>query len=136
MLIAQDFLETWLSEQGLPAKRFSANALAAMSQFAWPGNVRELQNRVKRAAISAEEGVIEPSHMGLDTKQGEDVTIYTLKEARQRAEVQAINSALLHAEGNVTKAAKLLGVSRPTLYQLMREHHQKSETSKDEAQAS
>ena len=136
VLIAQHFLDTWLSEQGLPAMRFSANALAAISQFDWPGNVRELQNRVKRAAVSAEDSLIETADLGLDAKQAAEATLYTLKEARQRAEAQAINSALLHADGNVTKAAKLLGVSRPTLYQLMREHHQKIEPSKDDVAAS
>ena len=136
VLIAQNFLETWLAEQGLPAKRFSPGALASLSQFDWPGNVRELQNRVKRAAISAEEGVIEAAHLGLDAKQAGETTVYTLKEARQRAEAEAINNALLHADGNVTKAAKLLGVSRPTLYQLMREHHPKLDSSKDSVAAS
>ena len=135
VLIAQHFLETWLGEQGLPAMRFSANALAAISQFDWPGNVRELQNRVKRAAVSAEDSLIETADLGLDAKQAAEATLCTLKEARQRAEAQAINNALLHADGNVTKAAKLLGVSRPTLYQLMREHHQKIEPSKDDVAA-
>lgn len=135
VLIAQHFLDSWLGEQGLPAMRFSANALAAISQFDWPGNVRELQNRVKRAAVSAEDSLIETADLGLDAKQGADVALCTLKEARQRAEAQAINNALLHADGNVTKAAKLLGVSRPTLYQLMREHHQKIEPSKDDVPA-
>ncbi len=135
VLIAQNFLDSWLAEQGLPAMRFSANALAAISQFGWPGNVRELQNRVKRAAVSAEDSLIESADLGLDAKQAAEATLYTLKEARQRAEAQAINNALLHADGNVTKAAKLLGVSRPTLYQLMREHHQKIEPSKDDVAA-
>ena len=135
VLIAQHFLEAWLGEQGLPAMRFSANALAAISQFDWPGNVRELQNRVKRAAVSAEDSLIETADLGLDAKQAADATLCTLKEARQRAEAQAINNALLYADGNVTKAAKLLGVSRPTLYQLMREHHQKIEPSKDDVAA-
>ena len=85
----------------------------------WPGNVRELENRMKRAVIMAEEIRIVPADLDL-ADPGEIPDVLNLVQAREEAERREIPRALSRAEGNVSQAAKLLGVSRPTLYDLMR----------------
>ncbi len=87
----------------------------------WPGNVRELENRMKRAVIMAEEIRIVPIDLDL-ADPGEIPDVLNLVQAREEAERREIPRALSRAEGNVSQAAKLLGVSRPTLYDLMRHH--------------
>lgn len=118
-LIAQRFLESWLAEQRLPKIGLSHQALAAIRQYSWPGNVRELQNRVKRAAVNAD-GVITPED--LELAESPRKTAQTLREARQSAEFNVIQDALSMANGNISETARILGVSRPKLYQLLSEH--------------
>ena len=101
-------------------KGFTPDALAAIRAHPWRGNVRELENRVKRAAVMSEDPVVNAAD--LDLVAPETVFSLDLREARRRAERDAIEMALAHAEGNISKAAKLLGVSRPTLYDLVQEH--------------
>jgi two-component system NtrC family response regulator len=104
------------------AKRgFTPEALAALEGYHWPGNVRELENKVKTALIMAEGPFLTPDDLGLaDAVAGESV--FNLRQARTRAERQAIVGALAIAEGNISKCAELLGVSRPTLYDLMEKY--------------
>jgi two-component system NtrC family response regulator len=101
------------------AKRgFTPEALAALEAYAWPGNVRELENKVKTALIMAEGPLITPEDLGLATAiAGESV--FNLKQVRSRAERHAIASALAVADGNITRTAELLGITRPTLYDLL-----------------
>jgi two-component system NtrC family response regulator len=97
---------------------FTPEALAALESYQWPGNVRELENKVKTALIMADGPLLTPEDLGLmDTVAGESV--FNLRQVRSRAERQAIVSALAVAEGNMSKCAELLGISRPTLYDLM-----------------
>jgi two-component system NtrC family response regulator len=125
VLVSQNFLKTWATDQELPVRGFTPDALAAMTQYDWPGNVRELQSRIKRAAVCAS-GKITADDLGLTADPGSRVP--TLKEARRRAEFEAIQMAINQTDGNISEAARLLGVSRPTLYQLMNDHNFKQAT--------
>ena len=124
-LIAQRFLEDWAETENLGVVRFSAQGLAALTQYDWPGNVRELQSRVKRAALACD-GTIRPRDLELEAGPTESrATVQTLREARRDAEIAAIQAALVETEGKISDAARLLDVSRPTLYQLLRDHNLK-----------
>lgn len=121
-LIAQTFLEHWCQEQNLPPMSFTAEAMAAIAQHSWPGNVRELQSTVKRAALAAD-GAITPVDLGLAPASVQPVR--KLREVRRAAELEALQSALTQAEGNLSETARLLDISRPRLYDLLREHNLK-----------
>ena len=120
VLIAQHFLASWSSEQELPNPGFAPDALAAITQYEWPGNVRELQSRIKRALACAA-GRITAVDLDL-AANGQATALPTLKAARQEAERRVIQQAMTQAEGNISEAARLLDISRPTLYQLLSEH--------------
>ena len=120
-LLAQAFLQRFAADQGKSIRGFSREALAAIGSYSWPGNVRELENRVKRALIMAEGNRVTPEDLDLQAVEG-DAEILNLAKAREEAEKREIPRALSRAEGNITQAAKLLGISRPTLYDLMRQH--------------
>ena len=103
---------------GRPRRGFSEEAIAAMEAYAWPGNVRELENKVKTALIMAEGPMVTAEDLGL--KEAVDGgLLFNLKEVRTHAERQAIQQALAITDRNVSRTAELLGVSRPTLYDLM-----------------
>ena len=102
-------------------KDFSDGAVKAMQAYAWPGNVRELENRVKRAVIMADGRYIEPADLELEAVG--DTRLPTLKECREEAESLAIRRALAVADGQVNRAAELLGVSRPTVYHLVKKYN-------------
>lgn len=99
-------------------KVFSPAALAAIEAYRWPGNVRELENRVKRAIIMADGKSIEPDDLELEPSEAGEFK--TLREVREEAELLAIQQALAASAGNIGKAADLLGVSRPTVYHLLK----------------
>ncbi len=120
-LLAHSFLAKFNQEHSRAVRGFGGEALAAIANHAWPGNVRELENKVKRAVIMADGNRITPSDLDLaDPDEVPDVI--NLTQAREEAERREIPRALSRAEGNISQAAKLLGVSRPTLYDLMRHH--------------
>jgi len=120
-LLAQIFLAKFAKEQGRNIRGFTSEALAAIAAHAWPGNVRELENRMKRAVIMCEGNRVTPRD--LDLAQPDAVPeVLNLAQAREEAERREIPRALSRAEGNITVAAKLLGISRPTLYDLLRQH--------------
>ncbi|HEX7655583.1 MAG TPA: helix-turn-helix domain-containing protein, partial [Sphingomonas sp.] len=96
------------------------DARAAIDAWGWPGNVRELENRIKRAVVMAEGKSITAADLDLDGG-GDDDTI-NLKAAREHADRRAIRHALARAEGNISSTAKLLGISRPTLYDLLKSY--------------
>jgi len=118
VLLAQAFLERYARELGRSLKGFTADALAALETHGWPGNVREMENLIKRSAIMADGTQITAADLGLDTTSVEPQP-FNLRHARENAERLAISRALAHADGSVTQAAELLGVTRPTLYDLM-----------------
>jgi two-component system NtrC family response regulator len=121
-LLARSFLHRLNKELGRSVRGFTGDALAALANHSWPGNVRELENRVKRAVIMAEGNRITAQDLELDAPD-EEAPSPSLKEVRERAEREALQRALAQVDGNVSRAAKLLGVSRPTLYDLMRHHN-------------
>jgi len=122
VLLAHHFLNVVNQQSGRNVKGFASAAVAALASYPWPGNVRELENRVKRAVIMAEGTHISNADLDLPPADPSAAQPVTLKQARERAEREAVQSALTQASGNVTQAAKLLDVSRPTIYDLMRYH--------------
>ena len=123
-LLARMFLEHFNREQGQNLRSFSKDALIAMETYSWPGNVRELKNRVKRAVIMAEGKHITPKDLELNTASGDEKPL-DLRLVRDEAERQAIQRALSLAAGKVSAAADMLGISRPTMYDLIRKFNLK-----------
>ena len=122
LLLAQSMLQETAQAYGRPTKGFAPDAIRAIQAHPWPGNVRELENRIKGAVIMAESAVVSASDLGLQDP-GDNPEYLNLRVARQRAEVQAVRQALAVARANLSRAAELLGVTRPTLYDLLEKHH-------------
>ena len=120
ILIARSLLGRFRQLRPTPVRDFSPSALAAIEAYAWPGNVRELENRVKRAVIMAESPIIEAADLELEALAGNGFR--TLREARDEAEASAIQLALAASHGQIGKAADVLGVSRPTVYHLIKKY--------------
>jgi two-component system NtrC family response regulator len=118
VLLAQAFLERYAREMGRNLHSFTADALAALEAHAWPGNVREMENLIKRATIMADGTRVTATDLGLDGGAAEPQP-FNLRQAREHAERLAVSRALAHSSGNIAQAAELLGVTRPTLYDLM-----------------
>ena len=118
VLIANYLLLEACKRHGKAQMKLAPDALSAIERYAWPGNVRELGNRVNAAAIMAEGAMITAADLALEPGAG-DAAMLSLREVRQRAESAAVERALALAGGNISKAAELLGVTRPTLYDLM-----------------
>jgi two-component system NtrC family response regulator len=118
VVIAQALMERRAREHGRSLRGFSPDALRAIQTYPWPGNIRELENRISGAVIMAEGKHITVEDLGLPTR-GEDVTWLNLREVRQRAERDAIRQALAVSAGNLSRTAELLGITRPTLYDLL-----------------
>jgi two-component system NtrC family response regulator len=120
LLLARVFLERISKQQGKKGYRFSKDAMAAIENYGWPGNVRELENRVKRAVIMAEHQQITARDLELGGASAEELATFNLREIRDRADRQAVTRALNHVRGKISLAADLLGISRPTMYDLLR----------------
>jgi two-component system NtrC family response regulator len=118
LLLAQAFLKRFGEENHKTGLLFGADAVRAIRQHPWPGNVRELQNRVRRAVIMSEGKRLVPADLELEATSGPTAGS-TLKEARERLEAEMIRAALQRNGGKITGAALELGISRPTLYELM-----------------
>ncbi|MDD2877126.1 MAG: PEP-CTERM-box response regulator transcription factor [Acidiphilium sp.] len=116
VLLGRYFLSRFARESGRRVIGLSDQAVAALAAHSWPGNIRELENRIRRGAIMAEGRFVEPSDLELTPA---NLAVVDLRTARQRAEREAIQLALMHAQGSIANAAKRLGVSRPTLYALI-----------------
>ena len=144
-LLARVFLKRFGDEFGKKSRGFSNTALAAMHEYAWPGNVRELENKIKRAVIMAEGPIVEAWDLGLAERPvgeeessgavdraavddhgkvtgGMNLAGMTIKEARGLVERELLITAMEKHSGNIVVTAKALGVSRPTLYDLMKKH--------------
>jgi len=125
VLLAHAYLRRFAAEQRRGALAFTEDALRAIETHPWPGNVRELINVVKRAAIMADGGRVTAADLGLKAPEAPapeapaEHTDLDLRSIRERAEREAIVTALARSNGNVLRAAEMLGVSRPTLYDLM-----------------
>ncbi|WP_370188541.1 PEP-CTERM-box response regulator transcription factor [Qipengyuania sp.] len=123
VLLAKHFLTRFAKEMNPQVKGFAADALAAIDGWAWPGNVRELENRVKRAVIMADGKLVSADDLDLpqSDEDGGDLAL-NLKAAREQADRRMIRQALARSEGNISNTAKLLGISRPTLYDLLKQY--------------
>ena len=122
VLLAKAFLKRFASEMNPGVTGFAPDALAAIDSHDWPGNVRELENRVKRAVIMADGKLVSAVDLDFDTDEGEPAEVLNLKAARELADRRVIRHALARSEGNISSTAKLLGISRPTLYDLLKQY--------------
>ena len=121
VFLASFFLRRFATEYRRPVRGFAPAALVAIKDHPWPGNVRELENRVKRAVVMADASLLSPTDIGLSAPRDEPRSL-GIRAARARAEREVLQMALAQAGSNLSKAAKLLGISRPTLYDLMQQH--------------
>ena len=119
-LLAHAFVRRFAQEQNRGSLTLSEEAVRAIELHPWPGNIRELENCIKRAAIMADGNQICSDDIGLKAATADEVdNSLDLRVIRDNAEKRAIIAALGRVNGNIVKAAELLGVSRPTLYDLM-----------------
>jgi two-component system NtrC family response regulator len=121
VLLAHAFARRFATDMRRPVPNLSEDAVRALERHRWPGNVRELQNLLKRAVIMCDEGRVTAQDLGLQAlAEGEaEPELLDLRTVRERAERQAVVTALARTDGNIVRAAELLSVSRPTLYDLM-----------------
>lgn len=119
VLLAKVYLTRFNKEYGRNLRGFDTDAMQALAAYHWPGNVRELENRVKRAVIMAEQNEVQADDLELAVAQDQSLLPLNLREAREQAERQAIVRTMALCNSNISQAADLLGVTRPTLYDLM-----------------
>jgi two-component system NtrC family response regulator len=118
-LIAHAFVQRFAAEQRRRSMMLRSDAVAAIEAHTWPGNVRELENCVKRAVIMADGSQITAADVGFGGGGDEDLAFLNLRRVRDEAEKRAVITVLSRVNGNIVKAADILGVSRPTLYDVM-----------------
>lgn len=133
LLLANYYLRLFTEEHNARGKRFSGSALSFLKEHPWPGNVRELRNRVQRAVIMCESRMIDAVDLGgepdtVAVPPAADAATFvitgrTLREAKDLVEYELITGELERQEGNIVKTAEVLGVSRPTLYGLLKKHN-------------
>ena len=122
VLLAKAFLKKFAAEMNPAVTGFAPDALAAIDAHQWPGNVRELENRIKRAVIMADGKMVAAADLDLDQGEEEAGDVLNLKAAREQSDRRMIRHALARSEGNISSTAKLLGISRPTLYDLIKQY--------------
>ncbi len=122
VLLAKAALARFAKEMNPQVKGLAADALAAIDAWPWPGNVRELENRIKRAVIMADGKLISVQDLDLGDPEAEQDAALNLKAAREQTDRRMIRHALARSEGNISNTAKLLGISRPTLYDLLKQY--------------
>ena len=120
--LAKAFLNRFAGEMNPQVRGFAPDALAAIDGWPWPGNVRELENRVKRAVIMTDGKLVSAEDLDLDDAEGSEHEALNLKSAREQSDRRMIRQALARSEGNISSTAKLLGISRPTLYDLLKQY--------------
>ncbi|MEO1319935.1 MAG: PEP-CTERM-box response regulator transcription factor, partial [Pseudomonadota bacterium] len=117
LMLARSLLDKYAKKQGKPLRGFSDDAQRSMLAHRWPGNVRELENKIKGAVIMAEGRQVTSEDLGL--ADSESVPSLNLREVRDAAERNAVRQAMVQTAGNISRAAAALGVSRPTLEQVI-----------------
>ena len=120
-LLARHFVNRFSRELNPKAQSLTSEALAAIDAYAWPGNVRELENRIKRAVIMADGRSINVHDLDLPSTASDDQDPINLRAVREVADRKAIRQAMSRTDNNISGAAKLLGISRPTLYDLLKQ---------------
>jgi two-component system NtrC family response regulator len=122
LILARTLLDEEAGKQGRSFKGFSTEAQGAIQNYPWPGNVRELENKIKGAVIMAEGKHVTSADLGLSEVDTEGPDL-NLREVRRNSESRAIKRALIYSSGNISRAAKILGVTRPTLYDLLEKYN-------------
>ena len=124
VLLARHFVNRFAREMNPKVQSLSPEAVAAVDAYAWPGNVRELENRIKRAVIMADGRSVTAADLELPgaSEDDEEQLAINLRAAREVADRRAIRLAMSRTENNISSAAKLLGISRPTLYDLLKQY--------------
>jgi two-component system NtrC family response regulator len=122
VLLAHHFFERFRSEGNKPLRGLAPDLLSAVENHAWPGNVRELENRMRRAALLAEGAWLTARDLDLSGSEPRESIPSKLRDSVREAEERAVTRAWAAARGNVSKAGEILGVSRPTVYKLLREY--------------
>ncbi|MES3151144.1 PEP-CTERM-box response regulator transcription factor [Sphingomonas faeni] len=121
VLLARHFVTRYAVSMNPAVTGLAPDARAAIDGWGWPGNVRELENRIKRAVIMADGKLVTAADLDLDGK-AEETAALNLRAARELADRKAIRQALARADGNISGASRLLGISRPTLYDLLKSY--------------
>ncbi len=122
VLLARHFVNLFAREMNPKVQGLAPDAVAAIDAYAWPGNVRELENRIKRAVIMTDGKLIGTDDLDLPCGTEEAPATINLRAAREVADRRAIRQAMSRTENNISSAAKLLGISRPTLYDLLKQY--------------
>ncbi|HEY9135966.1 MAG TPA: PEP-CTERM-box response regulator transcription factor [Pseudomonadales bacterium] len=121
IVLANAFLQRFAQEQGRALKGFTEEALTAIETYPWPGNVREMENKIKRACIMADGNKVSQQDLQISSNESDEQPL-NLRQVREAAESTAITRAIRKCENNMAKAARLLGVTRPTLYTLVEKY--------------
>lgn len=122
LIIAQHLLDDRARRHGKRIRGFTPDAIAALQTYTWPGNIRELENKLNGAVILAEGALLTPADLGLATGGDSTPDFLNLRAVRARAERAALEKALALTSHNLSKAAEMLGIARPTLYDLLERH--------------
>ena len=126
LILARTLLQKYSQKQKRALNGFSEDAILAIEAYSWPGNVRELENKIKGAVIMANGKLVTAADLQLSVDEDAGETL-NLREVRSRAESKAIRVALTKSYGNISKAAELLGITRPTLYDLINKYGMSAE---------
>jgi two-component system NtrC family response regulator len=122
VLLARHFANRFARELNPKVQGLSPDAIAAIDAYDWPGNVRELENRIKRAVIMADGRTLAAEDLDLPERSADTAPLINLRAAREIADRRAIRQAMSRTDNNISGAAKLLGISRPTLYDLLKQY--------------
>jgi two-component system NtrC family response regulator len=122
VLLARHFVNRFSRELNPGVQGLAPDAMAAIDDYPWPGNVRELENRIKRSVIMADGRTIGATDLDLSNKVDSEPVAINLRAAREVADRKAIRQAMSRTDNNISGAAKLLGISRPTLYDLLKQY--------------
>ena len=123
VLLARHFVNRFGRELNPGVQSLSPDAIDAIHAYGWPGNVRELENRIKRAVIMADGKSVTAADLDLPAeRESAEVLPINLRSAREAADRKVIRQAMSRVDNNISSAAKLLGISRPTLYDLLKQY--------------
>ena len=123
VLLGRHFVNRFARELKTKVQCLAPDAVAAIDAYGWPGNVRELENRIKRAVIMADGKAVTAEDLDLSSGTEDQPMPINLRTARESTDRKVIRQALARTDNNISGAAKLLGISRPTLYDLLKQYH-------------